>query len=91
MPPGAVVVTRPTRWGNPHRASKPGGKRYPCPLCNGAIHTQHEAVLLYRVYLDEHPDLVARARRELAGWDLACWCRPHEPCHADILLSIVNG
>lgn len=29
-------------------------------------------------------------RRELAGRDLACWCRLDQPCHADVLLAIAN-
>lgn len=27
----------------------------------------------------------------LGGKDLACWCKPDEPCHADVLLRIANG
>jgi hypothetical protein len=38
---------------------------------------------------------VTRARRELRGRNLACWCpRGHAPddhCHAAILLEIANG
>ena len=30
-------------------------------------------------------------RCELAGKDLACWCKPGDPCHADVLLEIANG
>jgi hypothetical protein len=41
--------------------------------------------------LAEHPDLVAAARAELAGRDLACWCPADHPCHADVLLDIANG
>jgi hypothetical protein len=43
-----------------------------------------QAVALFRRYLADHPELVEAARRELAGKDLACWCRPGELCHADI-------
>lgn len=28
---------------------------------------------------------------ELRGHDLACWCKPGEPCHADVLLRYANG
>jgi hypothetical protein len=34
---------------------------------------------------------VEDVRAELAGKDLACWCRPSQPCHADVLLSIAAG
>lgn len=30
-------------------------------------------------------------RTELAGRDLACWCPPGQPCHADVLLELANG
>jgi len=49
-----------------------------------------EAVRLYREHLDAHPELAAAARAELAGRDLACWCKPAEPCHADVLLELAN-
>ncbi len=28
---------------------------------------------------------------KLAGKNLACWCKIGSPCHADVLLAIVNG
>lgn len=28
---------------------------------------------------------------ELRGKNLACWCKPGCPCHADILLELANG
>lgn len=37
------------------------------------------------------PVTLADVRRELAGKDLACWCRPGAPCHADVLLELANG
>lgn len=33
--------------------------------------------------------LVARLP-ELAGHNLACWCAPDAPCHADVLLDLAN-
>jgi hypothetical protein len=68
-PPGAVVVSRPSRWGNP----------YPV-----ATYGRDQAVALFRRYLADHPELVEAARHELAGKDLACWCKRGELCHADI-------
>ncbi|KQU79844.1 hypothetical protein ASD00_36175 [Ensifer sp. Root31] len=37
------------------------------------------------------PPTAAEIRRELKGKNLACWCKPGEPCHADILLEIANS
>ncbi len=30
-------------------------------------------------------------RVQLEGHDLACFCPPYEPCHADVLLELANG
>ena len=48
-------------------------------------------VELFRRHLDDHPDLVVAARRELRGRDLMCWCPLDQPCHADVLLEIANA
>ena len=29
-------------------------------------------------------------RHELAGHNLACWCKPGTPCHADALIELAN-
>jgi len=29
-------------------------------------------------------------RAELGGKDLACWCKPGQPCHAEVLLRLAN-
>jgi hypothetical protein len=33
---------------------------------------------------------MATLERDLTGKDLACWCPPHQPCHADVLLELAN-
>lgn len=35
---------------------------------------------------DERPDL-----QTLRGKNLACFCKPDEPCHADVLLELANA
>jgi hypothetical protein len=29
--------------------------------------------------------------QDLRGKNLACWCPPDEPCHADVLLELANA
>lgn len=36
------------------------------------------------------PPTCEEIRRELQGKNLACWCQPGDPCHADVLLFIAN-
>ncbi len=79
LPEGTIYVGRPTKWGNPYKA--------------GAELPARDAVARYE------SDLLAGkltitaedARRELRGKSLACWCPPGAPCHADVLLEIVNA
>ncbi|MDG4818260.1 DUF4326 domain-containing protein [Micromonospora sp. WMMD956] len=78
MPAGAVYVGRPTRYGNPYPATTPTAAG------------RAAAVEQYRQWIATHPDLIAAARRDLAGRDLACWCPPDQPCHADVLLTVAN-
>lgn len=72
---GAVLVARPSRWGNPFPVS---------------VYGREEAVRRYGLYLVLHrPDLIARLP-ELRGRLLACYCPLDEPCHADLLARMAN-
>lgn len=79
LPVGAVSIAYPTKWANPYRPTTRSAE------ANAA------AVAAYAQHLAEHPDLVAAARRELGGKDLACWCPPDLPCHGDILLRVIQS
>lgn len=48
------------------------------------------AVQAYCGYLQLYPEIGEAAKRELRGKDLMCWCAPGQPCHADVLLELVN-
>lgn len=76
LPAGIVVVTRPTKWGNPHPVTL--GKAE-------AVHRYHADLVAGRLSIS-----VDDVERELRGRDLACYCPLHEPCHADVLLAIAN-
>jgi hypothetical protein len=71
-----VVVTRPTKWGNPHELSL----------------GREEAVRRYRLDLlaGRLPVTLEDVRRELRGRDLACYCPLDESCHADVLIEIAH-
>ena len=71
-----VYVSRPSKWGNPYRI--------------GADGNRDQVLKKYREYLAATPSLVEDAKKELRGKNLACWCKPSEDCHADILLEIAN-
>jgi hypothetical protein len=92
-PPNTVVVSRPSRFGNPFSmadATTADPSRSPAEA--------------RRVSVAEFRDMVAspkererygypsddEIRRELGGKNLACWCPADGPCHADVLLEIAN-
>ena len=54
------------------------------------VHGCDEALRLYREHLLATPELLAAVKTQLAGRDLACWCKLADPCHADVLLSVAN-
>lgn len=75
-PAGAVYIGRPSPWGNQF---------------NVQDHGREKAVELYREWLMS-PDgkhIREKARKELRGKDLVCFCKPKE-CHGDWLLEVAN-
>lgn len=84
MPPGAVYVGRPTKWGNPYLVGA-------IPYNGDDGQTLEETLWAY-----QHLFLDGKNLTELRGRDLACWCpltnpdgSPY-PCHADVLLELAN-
>ena len=85
MPKGAIYVGRPSKFGNPFDVEGDDGA---------------EAVQWFRWWLDgdlpaiwdsRHGPTVKAAIKDLRGKNLACWCMPDSPCHADVLLRIANS
>jgi hypothetical protein len=76
LPEGVVVVTRPTKWGNPHSLDLGRAE---------AVRRYREDLVAGRLAVT-----VDDVRRELRGRDLACYCPLDEPCHADVLLEVAN-
>jgi len=92
MPVGAVYVGRGSKWGNPFVIGEwvPEGDPVEC---------QHRATRQDVVDSFEDacagliiggPLFTAEELAELRGRDLACWCKPRDPCHADVLLELAN-
>lgn len=102
LPADAVVVARPSRWGNPFNwrdaLSEFGGS--PAEAKAWAVQAFREQVVdgMPSAGTPEWLDYLHGVRchvfahvHELRGRDLACWCAPDQPCHADVLLELANG
>ncbi len=73
--PDAVIVARPSKWGNPFKVGDPN-------VPDVEVATQKFGAHCTEI----EPQELA----ELAGKDLACWCPLDQPCHADVLLRWAN-
>jgi hypothetical protein len=77
--PYDVYIGRPSIWGNPFRIGEHGMSR-------------EDVIEAYRNWINAplQEPLRARARRELKGKILGCYCAPQK-CHGDILTEVANG
>jgi hypothetical protein len=89
-PEGAVVVSRPGRWGNPFLLGDVL-RRFPSltvEQCAGFVVNEFRDLI--RMADGRYPS-VEEIRSDLAGKDLGCWCSLSSPCHAEVLLAIAAG
>lgn len=77
--PDAVIVARPTKWGNPFKIGDD------VPGMPGVKSDAQDVVHYFELFTVKNLPL-----HELRGKDLACWCPLDQPCHADVLLDIAN-
>jgi hypothetical protein len=91
----AQSVARPGKWGNPFTIAEVMAE-----LGVGKDAAQAEAVGRYGRWVSGtlepelspgRPPELAVIRAELAGRNLACWCRAGTPCHAQILIDLANA
>lgn len=78
VPDGAVYIGRGrgSTWGNPFEIGRDG--------------TREEVVAKHEAWFLAQPELMERARQELRGRDLVCFCAPRE-CHGDVLHRMANA
>lgn len=94
MPPNTVGVARPSEWGNPWRVGRDGDAPY-CVEEYRRLITGQRVEAWPKDEADKRRAIqmgdVGIARVFLVGKNLACWCKPGAPCHADVLLELANG
>jgi hypothetical protein len=99
LPKNTVKVDRSTLFGNPYRIGEPldakASRRWGWQIspagrkivCEDAA----ETVKRFKHALQWDEAIHDHVREKLKGRDLACWCAPDSPCHADVLLWLANA
>jgi hypothetical protein len=92
MPENVVYVGRRTRWGNPF------DWRDYVDQWTSECQAKLEAKDNYRIWLDgeirqwtTRRDWILEHLEDLRGYDLACWCDLADPCHADVLIEMLEA
>ena len=85
----AVVVSRPSKWGNPYKI----GEMYKNTKIDLTI-----SLILYGLWLEEKIDNHELDYKELEGKNLACYCEFRDEklygrfnCHADVILDNIRN
>jgi len=101
MPPNTVKVCRPGIWGNPfvmdtNVTASMSVDAYRRWLGSADWHSwmwlHHRRHLLRKdIRLLDPADQWLALLADLRGKNLACWCQPGQPCHADVLLELANA
>jgi hypothetical protein len=94
MSENAIYVGRPTVWGNPFTPQLYWAAGYKGSLLEAIGH----CVDAYRAWLTgqehwAHPPVLPSPPdiEELRGKDLCCFCSLDHPCHADVLIELLEG
>lgn len=101
MPPNTAKVDRSTKFGNPFPIDCYGREKAVDKFrrfITGNMSTFEMSTSSRQDWASSHDISLVQVRRqildrlpELRGKNLACWCRPGEPCHADVLLELANA
>ncbi len=88
-------VTRPGKWGNPftiedtarkYRLDRDAAQVKAVELCGQWLRNTLDSKLS-----PHDPPSRDEIRAELAGHNLACWCKPGTPCHTEVLIELANS
>lgn len=87
LPENTVVVSRPSRYGNPFIVGRNGSAEQ----CVAKFRDAWERALALSRTEPRSPPMPFNGPiflGPLIGKNLACWCALDRPCHADVLLEI---
>jgi hypothetical protein len=96
MPSNTVKVDRTTRWGNPFIVGR-DGSAVKCVYWLILLHAGYRLISCSNACFERQRGYTEHLKAEmragyptLRGKNLACWCKPGEICHAEVLLIMAN-
>ncbi len=97
MPLNTISVTRPGKYGNRYYPGCGIGYGYFDENMQPVSYNDRDprqCVHMFRIWLREMKDYRPKEYEAylapLLGKNLACFCKPDQPCHADVLLELAN-
>lgn len=90
MPPNTVSVCRRGRWGNPFLLTTFAGLTHADVVRSFTHWLKRDLSHRSAENCYGKPPTTKEIKAALRGKNLACFCPPDKPCHADVLLRIAN-
>jgi len=91
LPPNTISVTRPGPFGNPFVVGKDADTaKEVCDLFRRVMRLAIDGHDFGDNEDGQHCARMAQRLPELRGKNLACFCKLGDPCHADVLLEILQ-
>ncbi len=79
-----VYCGRPSEWGNPYSWLSNTLAKYKCK-------DRKEAIEKFRECFLSQPELIQKAKEQLKGKRLGCFCDPNEDCHLDVIIEVIDN
>ncbi len=105
-PDGVIVVSRPSKWGNPFTVGEdvpPSARHWlvdPCDPNRVALVKSLYSLSTIKINHEQAAEAfgwwlieqphLMLSLHELEGHDLGCWCPLDQACHADVLLEFAD-
>lgn len=100
MPTNTVKVDRTTKWGNPftvagareagYKGTDDDLKAYSVESFRAWLTSPNWQNYWQGPQAEKTRATILECIGDIRGKNLACWCKPGTPCHADVLLELAN-
>lgn len=90
LPENAICITRGTKWGNPFKINKKVTRDMAIEIFKQCVLNPINALDFFGYNIYEHFKWIHEHLYELKDHDLACYCKPKDACHGDVLIELCS-